>query len=124
MRPSRTGSGTRYPWKSDKDNGRDNGIRSIDIGGPSEGARVRERGSMLGFIEDCLQNIGRFFSGMDSMPVVMGSAGFQPGGLLMVAVKSKTAVWYSGGGISNRAIPALGLNSTPQDPRHQPHIVL
>jgi len=79
---------------------------------------------MLGFIEDCLKNIWRFFSGMDSMPVAMGSAGFQPDGLLMVAVTSKTAAWHSGGGVRNRAIPAWGLNRTPQDPRHQPHIVL
>lgn len=79
---------------------------------------------MLVFIEDCLKNIWRFFSGMDSMPVAMGSAGFQPGGLLMAAVTSKTVMGHSGGGIRNKRIPALGLNSTPQDPRHQPHIVL
>ena len=85
---------------------------------------MREQVSMLGFIEDCLKNIWRFFSGMDSMPVAMGSAGVQPGGLLMAAVTTKTAAWHSGGGIRNRRIPALELNSTPQDPRHQPHIVL
>ncbi len=79
---------------------------------------------MLGFIEDCLQNIWRFFSGMDSMPVAMGSAGFQPGGLLMATVTSKTAAWHSADGVRNCAIPALGLNNTSQDPRHQPHIVL
>jgi len=111
-----------------------------DIGGPIEGARVKGTGSMLGFIEDCLQNIWRFFSGMDSMPVVMGSAGFPPDGLLMAAVTSAMPTWHhvgnqvatcpvagrrdSGGGVRNCAIPALGLNSTPQDPRHQPHIVL
>ncbi|MBU4285305.1 MAG: hypothetical protein KKD76_00240 [Verrucomicrobia bacterium] len=58
------------------------------------------------------------------MPVAMGSAGFQPGGLLMAAMTSKTAAWHSGGGVCNKRIPTLGLNSTPQDPRHQPHIVL
>jgi len=95
---------------------------------------------MLGFIKDCLQNIWRFFSGMDSMPVVMGSAGFQPGGLLMATVTSKTTAWHhvgnqvatcpvagrrgSGGGVRNRAIPALRLNSTSQNLRHQPYIVL
>ena len=79
---------------------------------------------MLVFIEDCLKKIWRFFSGMDAMPVAMGSAGFQPGGLLMVAVINKTATWHSEGGIRNKRIPALGLNGTPQDPRYQPHIVL
>ena len=79
---------------------------------------------MLGFIEDCLQNIWRFFSGMDSMPVAMGSTGFQPGGLLMAVVTSKTAVWHSGGGVRKGRIPVLGLSCAPQDPRHQPHIVL
>jgi len=79
---------------------------------------------MLGFIEDCLKNIGRFFSGMDSMPVTMGSTGFQPDGLLMAAVTSKTAAWHSGGGVGNRAIPAWGLDGTPQGLCHQPYIVL
>ena len=79
---------------------------------------------MLVFIEDCLKNIWRFFSGMDSMPVAMGSAGFQPGGLLMVAVKIKTAAWHSGDGVRNKRIPAWGLDSAPPDPRYQPHIVL
>ena len=79
---------------------------------------------MLGFIEDCFKNIWRFFSGMDSMLVTMGSAGFQPDGLLMAAVTSNQAAWYSGGGGRNRAIPTLGLISAPQDPRHRPHIVL
>ena len=79
---------------------------------------------MLGFIKDCLKNIWRFFSGMESMPVTMGSAGIQPDGLLMAAVTSKTAAWHSGGGVRNRAIPAWRLNNAPPDPRHQPHIVL
>jgi len=61
---------------------------------------------------------------MDSMPVAMGSTGFQPGGLLMATVTSKTVAWHSGGGVRNGRIPALGLDRTPQDPRHQPHIVL
>jgi len=79
---------------------------------------------MLGFIEDCLKNIWRFFSGMDSMPVAMGSAGFQPDGLLMAAVTSNQAAWHSGGGVRNKRIPAWGLDGTPQDLCHQPHIVL
>ncbi len=58
------------------------------------------------------------------MPVVMKSTGFQPVGLLMAAVTSKTGAWHSGDGVRNKRIPAFGLNNTPQDPRHQPHIVL
>ena len=79
---------------------------------------------MLGFIEDCLKNIWRFFSGMDSMPVAMGSDGFQPDGLLMVAVTSNQAAWHSGGGVRNCAIPAWRLDGTPQGRCYQPHIVL
>lgn len=79
---------------------------------------------MMVLIEDCLQNIRRFFSGMDSMLVAIGSTGFQPFGPLMVAVKSKTAAGYSGVSACQCATPALGFNRTPQDPRHQPHIVL
>jgi len=79
---------------------------------------------MPGLLEDCLKNIWRFFSGMDSMPVTMGLTGFQPDGLLMVAVTSNQAAWHSGGGVRNGRIPVWGLDGTPQDPRHQPHIVL
>ena len=85
------------------------------------GRADEETGSMLGFIKDCLQNIWRFFSGMDSMPVTMRLTGFQPDGLLMVAVTSSQVAWHSGGGVRNRAIPA---NSTSQNPRHQSYIVL
>ena len=79
---------------------------------------------MLEFIEDCLKNIWRFFSGMESMPVAMGSSGFRPDGLLLVAVTSKTAAWHSGDGFRNKRIPAMGWNGMPHDPRYQPHIVL
>jgi|GEM_PF-5303316 len=79
---------------------------------------------MLGFIEDCLKNIWRFFSGMDSMPVTMGSTGFRPDGLLMVAVTINQAAWHSGGGVRNRAIPTWRLDGPPQGLCHRPHIVL
>ena len=142
-KPSRIGSGVRCPWRSEKDNGRNDGPEHDIISAAQYSPRSptswragieqaqrradEETGRMLGFIEDCFKNIWRFFSGMASMPVTMGSAGFQPDGLLMATVTSNAsnqAAWHSGGGVRNCAIPAWGLDGTPQGLCHRPYIVL